>query len=655
MRFFRITADCRTTSHGFVRALLWVIVWGQASAAWAQIVFRPDQKFTVLNTDFSWYCQPVALNDDQPQAFKPSRLKPQAKSLNLGYLVEQGCWLGIDIQNPDSQPRSVLLEHNFSQTDRIRVWQLRQDQGWLNIGQAGIAFPIEQWPRRYRLPTFAIQLEPGLNRLRIHQQSHDLTTFDWNLWDPAQFQKMVDMENLLLGGFFAICLVLSFYNLVIFRANRDPSHFFYVLYLSCYTLPQMFLTGLLKLYIMPNESLLLSRVGLTSVLISIFFTYLFIYYFLRLGKFPKFLNRVYLGAMGLALAGALIALLGPHHVAGPLCMANSLLVSTVALTYGVIAIWRKVAVAKIFLVAWTFLILGNAFQVFLLAGVIEANIFSKSANFVGAVVEAILISYALAFKMKMERAQEVARRRHAYSQLEKMVYPHQLTMIKEGLELEQTMPLAKGEACVLCVDVINSSKQNSEELKILLLNFFDACQDLMNQHYDERGLSADGFRIKEMGDGFLCSVGFPFALPQQVTPQKLALDMALSFIEKFELILQKRMVSLSFHPKLSIGIAEGSIEGFFTLSGIRSYELFGRSIILATRYEALRKQFPIQGDEHIICLQQSLFQFLDTEQQKSFQCFTLDQKKQRIRDDENADRFYYRTVSAANQRLPLGA
>ncbi|HYX38649.1 MAG TPA: hypothetical protein VE954_36560 [Oligoflexus sp.] len=87
--------------------------------------------------------------------------------------------------------------------------------------------------------------------------------------------------------------------------------------------------------------------------------------------------------------------------------------------------------------------------------------------------------------------------------------------------------------------------------------------------------------------------------------------------------------------------------GFFTLAGIRSYELFGKGIVLATRYESLRKIYRIPGRGHLICLKSTVYEGLPPRYQKEFSRFDLDQSQQFIRDDEAVHDFYYQRISSA--------
>ncbi|WP_245676874.1 7TM diverse intracellular signaling domain-containing protein [Oligoflexus tunisiensis] len=597
--------------------------------------------------EFAWFCQDAI----PPESADPSRVdsslfKAQTGSLNLGYLVNRICWTDIQIRLDDVTEHSVHLEHGQTQADVIRVFHSLDGLSWMDLGMAGNNVPASQWPVHYRAPTFAVKLQPGLNRLRIYQSSRDITGVDWRIWEPRAFYLASNWESMLYGGFFAICLALSLYNLGIFAVSRDPLHLYYCLYLGSYGWVQMFLTGYTKLHILTDVGPFLGRMGITCISASIFFVYLFVGRLLEMPKFPRVMSRLFWFMAWLALSNILITTLGPFDIGAGNCLLGSGVGSILALLYGFYAIKLKNPLAPIFLVAWSLLLIGTVIQVSALGGLIESTPLTRSANFVGATVEAILISYALAFKMKRERIDETRRRKHAYSQLGKMVYPHQLSMMEQGRQLEETMPLATGNACVLCVDMIDSSKQNIHELKHFLRCFFDECDAVMKRGYVGEGLQAYGFRIKEMGDGFLCSVGFPFLPPSHLSLREIALDMAADFVQKFEETLEHFPIQGSSEPLLSIGIAEGPIEGFFTLSGIRSYELFGKGIVLATRYEALRKIHEIPGSGHLICIKSTVYQALPAQYQKAFTRFVLDKSRQYIRDDEAVKDFHFQRIAS---------
>ena len=177
------------------------------------------------------------------------------------------------------------------------------------------------------------------------------------------------------------------------------------------------------------------------------------------------------------------------------------------------------------------------------------------------------------------------------------------------------------------------------------------CQVLMNQNYKLANLSSNAYRIKEMGDGFLCSVGFPFRLPQDTSMEQSAYQLALDFIQ----IFQEQVLAHFSHNEYfcSIGIARGSIEGYFPKSGIKEYDLFGEGIIHATRYENMRKKIVMDSPQrNILILQESVYIGLSELDRSEFHTLELTKNGLVVRDDPTAAKLYYRFISTSFEENP---
>ncbi|RZA26958.1 MAG: hypothetical protein EOP10_01920 [Proteobacteria bacterium] len=234
--------------------------------------------------------------------------------------------------------------------------------------------------------------------------------------------------------------------------------------------------------------------------------------------------------------------------------------------------------------------------------------------------------------------QEKGLRNHAYKQLEKVLYPHQRIMIEDGFTLEETMPVGWGDACVIAFDVIESSKIRSPYARTLLQNVLKKCQALMMENYSQAEFEANAYRIKEMGDGFLCSVGFPFKTPGTLSREALAIKLSQQFITIFHEEAQKLASDERVH--CAVGIASGVIEAFYPHTTPKEYDLYGRPLILATRYEGIRKElFNHIPKSSIIILQEVVHARLPQNVASHFQGFDLNNF--RIRDDNDAKRLYY--------------
>jgi len=179
-------------------------------------------------------------------------------------------------------------------------------------------------------------------------------------------------------------------------------------------------------------------------------------------------------------------------------------------------------------------------------------------------------------------------RQHLYNQLSKLVYPHQLERIKLGDELENTMPLKEGKAVINVFDVQRSSDIKHERAAEFFVDLFQAFLQICMKGYEHNPLRSQAFRLKETGDGFISTVGYPFLPVDSHSLADSAVATALEMFDAFNAEVER--FNYSRPIKGAMGLAYNSVQGTFQSGGIRSYDLFGESLIQATRYEELRKQ-----------------------------------------------------------------
>lgn len=184
-------------------------------------------------------------------------------------------------------------------------------------------------------------------------------------------------------------------------------------------------------------------------------------------------------------------------------------------------------------------------------------------------------------------------RQHLYNQLSKLVYPHQLERIKLGDELENTMPLKEGKAIINVFDVQRSSQIRHEKTADFFVNLFQAFLQICMKGYEHNPLRSQAFRLKETGDGFISSVGYPFLPVDSRSLADSAVSTALLMFDAFNKEVER--FNYSRPIKAAIGLAYNSVQGTFQSGGIRSYDLFGEALIQASKYEELRKQ-PVLWD-----------------------------------------------------------
>ena len=240
--------------------------------------------------------------------------------------------------------------------------------------------------------------------------------------------------------------------------------------------------------------------------------------------------------------------------------------------------------------------------------------------------------------VNLKREEEM--RRHSYDQLAKVFYPHQLQMMQSGKPLEETMPTGQGHACVLAFDIVGSSRIEHIDVKDFLENSIKRCLSVIDEGYDSEKMTAQGYRIKEVGDGFLCSVGYPFKTPGNQSVASAAVLLAFRFIELFQDEVHRFSYKEPIH--CCVGVAYDTIEGYFPRSGTLEYDVYGRSIILANRYEGMRHiLFPQGVSSSLMIVQTKVWMSLTPELQQMFESYDLAEAGIHVRDDNDVSTLYF--------------
>ncbi|WP_176736701.1 7TM diverse intracellular signaling domain-containing protein [Oligoflexus tunisiensis] len=240
---------------------------------------------------------------------------------------------------------------------------------------------------------------------------------------------------------------------------------------------------------------------------------------------------------------------------------------------------------------------------------------------------------------------------HLTQELSKIVPLHVIPLLRAGTRLEKCMPTIEQEAVVLVFDVVGSSKVKHPDFRKALDTCMGRFFDAINHDYDAERLEATGYRVKEMGDGMICTVGFPFRVPQGKAPDTVALRLA----QRMCAIFHEEMARLDTPEPVycGIGLARGRVEGFFPRSGQKQYDLRGAPLTLATRYEAMRnpvyRRFGKQGS--VIFIHDAVYQNLAAADKMGFQRWDTSLPGQAIRDDEKASQAWFKFVDKDNEMM----
>lgn len=500
---------------------------------------------------------------------------------------------------------------------KSNLWLLKDDR----------LVPLKRYPRWG--DTFYIELPPGVHRMvgmRLSASTQQGQAKGVRMLDFQTLEEEWRGIEMLLAIVYGAVVTMIFYNFGMYLVYRRLFFLYYMLYSGAALYVLLIINGYLP-YHMPQLSIA-GFIG-SVALIQFCNSSLNIRY-----KSPRAYRASMVCGLVCLFLSAFSAITGHwlgFSLSMPVVMAYCLLASVVSLRTGYKPALYFVIGWGVFLVCCSLVVINIAFWGF--------TIFSYLI-IVGFAAEVSLFSFAIGQKVRLAEQEALRANHHAFNQLKKVFYPHQINKMKEGLSLEETMPTSERDACAICFDIVRSSLIESHRGRSFIEDSLKACESALTEHYDGESMVATGYRVKEMGDGFLCTVGYPFRTVNGQDVAMGAMELALNFVK----IFQKQVDELAPGQLIfcSVGLAFGNVQGHFPKVGVVEYEVGGRAVDLAQRYESFRKlHFPEGPPAHVITVHAALYQQLPSHLQKNFISVDLRAASLVMRDDPAATHVYY--------------
>lgn len=328
----------------------------------------------------------------------------QAQVPNFGF-SQSSFWFRVEIVNDTQGTGSHLLEISNPALDYLDIYVLAGDQ-LLETVATGDQRPLAQRPIKHRNVLLPLDIPRGESRtVYLRATSEGAMQLPVDLWSAQYFYEQ-DQYSLAVQILFAgIMLALAVYNLFVLLVVREASYVWYVLNVVTITIVQLALHGVTFQFLWPTLPGLNNLVLAATITSNVGFVLLFTYSFLNLHKQGRFLRWFTLGGAAAAFALCALSLVISYGMAMRLAALMIMVVAPAALAIG-LYLWAKGdALARVYTLAWSVLLLGHAVLVLNKMGVLPRNVLFEYAPQFGAALEVLLFSFALAYRISLERQQ----------------------------------------------------------------------------------------------------------------------------------------------------------------------------------------------------------------------------------------------------------
>jgi signal transduction histidine kinase/DNA-binding response OmpR family regulator len=350
------------------------------------------------------------------QRFVPARVE----SPSLGYTASTW-WARFTIDDrrtPGSaaaeEPLVVTLA--YAQTDEARLACTNEEGAVVVRARAGDHVPHEELPSAYREPSFEIPRTARTCWIDVHTTGSVQFPVTLRSFDRFVEHRVEDTKLQFL--YFGALLVMIAYNALVALAAGSRAYAAYTSFLVAHGLVQVLLAGVtprwLAALVSPADRLIPLATSLTG-LTSLVFTMILLDVRARTPRLAAIAK-----VLGIYLAShAALSLFMPYHVGVKAALVVEPFWAALLVAIGVVRAVDRERVAFYYLGAWAAFIVGAIVYLARVTGIVPTTALTANAQQLGSAVEFVLLSFALADRIKtlQEESQRNAERAREASEV----------------------------------------------------------------------------------------------------------------------------------------------------------------------------------------------------------------------------------------------
>ncbi len=507
---------------------------------------------------------------------------------NFGY-NSHTYWLKFHAENKETRKIAYFLEMSYSLVDRVDLF-IPQEDGTYKKKSLGLFQPFKKREILYRNILFSLEQRPSSSDwYYIRVATETSKTFPLQVWSNNHFIEKILREELFLGVFYGIMLVMLVYNLFLLLSVRDINYFYYIFWLINATMVQMSLNGYSFEYLWPNSNWWSKQNTPFFMSMGGFFGIQFARVFLdtphRLKKTDKYL----LFLMFVSGISVIVSLVAPYPPAIRLGTVLWIIIPVSMIITTILSLQGGYKPARYFFIGWIFAFLGTGIFAAKSLGLLPNSFLTKWGMQIGVALEVTLLSLGLGDRInQLKKDKELAQKvllETKNNMLESFArfVPRQFLKFleRESVEDVRLGDAASYEMTVLFSDIRKftdmSENMTPDESFFFLNSLFKRMEPIIQEN--------NGFVDKYIGDAVMAL--FP------ESPED-AIKASLEIKEKLVAYNEHRSNSGYIPIDIGLGIHSGNlILGTVGSSRRIDTTVIGDTVNLASRIESLTKYYKV--------------------------------------------------------------
>ncbi|CAL1520538.1 7TM diverse intracellular signaling domain-containing protein [Chitinophaga sp. MM2321] len=446
-----------------------VVLWSvmALSAVFAttprQVVYTNTEQLLQIGGHMELYTDKsnsLGIDSIKKQSFQPS--KQEVPNLQITPYTQ---WARFTIENKSSQ-KQLLLEVEYPIIDDITLYEPLPDGGY-TATRMGEFTSYHNRKFDHQNYQFLLNIQPDSSReYYLKVRAGEQLQLPVYLGTPEQLYEKNNNRELIFGIYIGVILAMTFYNLFIYISTRDNSYIIYVSYIICVGLTQATLQGYSFRFLYPESPWLAMHATVLVPILNGITALAFIKKFLHTQQNYPAGNRLMNICITLYALCFIPTFLNMYTFAQIFVQLDAFLAAIAAFFVAYKVSRKGISAARFFLVAWSIFLISIFIFVLRNFNILPYNNFTYYALQIGSGLEVLLLSFALAHKINVFKAEKEASQQMALA----------VSLENERLVREQNIILE-----TKVKDRTEDLQATNQELNTALTNLKDAQMRLVEK------------------------------------------------------------------------------------------------------------------------------------------------------------------------------
>jgi signal transduction histidine kinase len=404
-------------------------------------------------------------------------------------------WVGITLYNADSFPAVLRYEIAEPSLDELELFKVNENK-MVSLGKTGDLLPFYHRPIDNKNFVYPVTLAPGDTvHLLLYINNNGHTTYTrLNIKDEVSFNRSSATEYLVWGLFTGVGLFVSIFAFFIFISLKDRLYLFYSLYILLGMIWGCSNNGTGYQYLWSDYPEIMGKIRFISGTAAIAIMLRFMQLFLNQQKNNSRLFWLTTVVKYVLLLLVVLAFVPMEYTRRPVMLTTFLvigdIISLAALACLLVSPIEKIRqglrAAVYYLFAVGFFFISMSFTFLIRLGILEANVYTMNAVYIGFLTEIIVLTFGLT--MRYNQYKNDRERLLVQIKEKEIAEAVKIALAREGerkrIAADMHDDLGAGLSGLQLRSELNSRKTDAEELQKDMAKLSSSARELGNKVRD---------------------------------------------------------------------------------------------------------------------------------------------------------------------------